>query len=286
MIPIVDTHQHLWDLQRFRLPWTDGAPSLARNFLMEDYQRATQGLGIAQSVYMEVDVAAEQQVAEAEWIFGQCAAGSGKLVAAVISGRPASAGFRAYVDRFRDVPYFKGVRQVLHGPSTPAGYCLSPEFVEGIRYLGSHGLRFDLCLRPGELGDGVKLIDACPETRFVLDHCGNANVQEGDLSEWRRQIDAIAGRRNVVAKVSGIVASAKPGEWGAEDLAPIVNHVWDAFGNDRVMFGGDWPVCTLASSYGQWVEALRKIAADRDELAQRKLWGENAVAFYGLKRLD
>jgi len=285
MIPIVDTHQHLWDLSQFRLPWTAGAPSLARNFVMEDYQRATEGLGIAQSVYMEVDVAVEQQMAEARWIFDQCARGEGPLVAAVISGRPSSPGFSAYVDAFRSVPYFKGVRQVLHGPSTPAAYCLSPDFVAGIRYLGKHGLRFDLCLRPDELGDGVKLIDACPETRFVLDHCGNANVQAADLSDWRRDIDAIAGRRNVVAKVSGIVASANPGAWKSEDLAPIVNHVWDAFGNDRVMFGGDWPVCTLAATYRQWVESLRTIAADRDELAQRKLWGENAVAFYGLKRL-
>ena len=126
------------------------------------------------------------------------------------------------------------------------------------------------------------LAQACAGTRFVLDHCGNPDVQARDRTQWRRDIERIARCRNVVCKVSGIVASAKPGAWSADDLAPIVNHTLDAFGPDRVMFAGDWPVCTLAATFRQWVEALKAIVKDRKEEDQRKLFHDNAARFYGI----
>jgi predicted TIM-barrel fold metal-dependent hydrolase len=143
-------------------------------------------------------------------------------------------------------------------------------------------MSFDICVRPEELLDAAKLIDACRETHFILDHCGNANVQTKDRSQWERDIAAVAQRKQVICKISGIVASAKPGVWTADDLAPIVNYSLDVFGPDRVMFGGDWPVCTLAATYKQWVEALKTIVHDRSEQDQRKLFHDNAVRFYGL----
>lgn len=282
MIPIVDTHQHLWDLTRFRLPWIkEGAP-LARSFLMTDYLNATAGLNVVKAVYMEVDVAPEQQSAEAQYIIDICKRGTTPTVAAVISGRPASEGFQRYLDPFKGSPYIKGVRQVLHNPDVPAGYCLGADFIRGIRLLGERGLSFDICVRPGELQDAAKLIDACPNTRFILDHCGNANVQAQDNVQWKRSMAGVAQRKNVVCKVSGIVVSAKPGAWSADDLAPYVNHTLEVFGPDRVMFGGDWPVCTLTATYKQWVEALKTIVRDRSEQEQRKLFHDNAVRFYGL----
>jgi predicted TIM-barrel fold metal-dependent hydrolase len=287
---VIDTHQHLWDLGTFRLPWLKGAPALARNFLMADYLAATADLGkvgdlparVVRTVYMEVDVEPAQQVAEAEYVLALCRWADNPMAAAVISGRPAADDFGKYLDRFKGSAYLKGVRQVLHGEQTPAGYCLDANFVRGVRLLGERGLSFDLCLRAKELADGAKLIDACPDTRFVLDHCGNADVQARDRSGWQRDIAAVARRKNVVCKVSGIVASARPGRWTAEDLAPVVRHTLEVFGPDRVMFGGDWPVCTLAASYKQWFEALRDIVAGRSAAEQRKLFHDNAVGFYGL----
>ena len=137
-------------------------------------------------------------------------------------------------------------------------------------------------MRPDELGDAAKLIDACPDTAFILDHCGNASVRAKDLSGWKADIGRIAERKNVVCKVSGIVASAAPDPWTADDLAPIVNHVLDRFGPDRVVFGGDWPVCTLAATYRQWVEALRRIVAGRPVADQKKLFHDNAIRVYRL----
>ncbi|MGP0064579.1 MAG: amidohydrolase family protein, partial [Isosphaeraceae bacterium] len=281
-IPIIDTHQHLWDLTRFKLPWLKDAPKLDRSFVMDDYRRATDGLNVVKSIYMEVDVEPSQQPAEADYVLGLIRKGSTPMVGAVVSGRPASEGFAAYLARFKDQPEIKGLRQVLHGGDTPPGYCLDPHFIEGIRLLGKNGLSFDLCVRPAELGDTAKLIDACPDTSFILDHCGNASVRTKDRSAWKADIGKIAGRKNVVCKVSGIVASAAPDPWTPDDLAPIVNHVLDQFGPDRVVFGGDWPVCTLAATYRQWVEALRHIIANRPVADQKKLLHDNAIRVYRL----
>ena len=91
--------------------------------------------------------------------------------------------------------------------------------------------------------DGAKLAESCPESQFILDHCGNADVKSEDLSQWKRDMEVIAGRSNVVCKISGIVASA-PLDWTPNHLAPIILHTAEVFGRDRIMFASDWPVCT------------------------------------------
>jgi L-fuconolactonase len=282
-VPIVDTHQHLWDLDRFHLAWVSGAPSLNRSFLLKDYAEATAGLGVEKTIYMEVDLDPAQQVQEAEFVIETCQRDDNPMVAGVISGRPASPGFKEYITRYKGSPYIKGVRQVLHAATTPPGFCLQPEFVKSMQLLGELDMSFDLCLRAAELTDGAKLIDRCPHTRFILDHCGNANVQQPEArGDWERAISEVAQRKHVVCKVSGIVASAKPGAWKPEDLEPYVRHVIQSFGWDRVMFGGDWPVCTNAATYRQWVEALRWIVRDESLENRRKLFHDNAVKFYGV----
>lgn len=297
-LPIIDTHQHLWDLSQFNLPWTAGADIFNRNYVTSDYLAATEGLNVVKAIYMEVDVAAGQKAAEADYIVAQCERGDTPTVAAVISGFPASGDFKTYISRFKGSPYVKGLRQVLHVPETGPGYCLQPAFVKGVQLLGELGLSFDLCPRPAELGDAVKLVDQCPGTRFILDHCGNADpyvVADSQSSapvdvadpmahtrqQWMDDITALAQRSNVVCKISGIIARAQPG-WAAQDLAPTINHCLDSFGPDRVIFGGDWPVCTLGAPYAQWVNALKEVIAIRSESEQRKLLYDNAVRVYSL----
>jgi predicted TIM-barrel fold metal-dependent hydrolase len=281
-IPIVDPHLHLWDLSRFQLAWVEKGSPLARSFIMKDYLAATQGLNVVKAVYMEVDVVERQQTAEAQYVLDICRQGNTPMAAAVISGRPASDGFRKYLEQFKGNRYLKGVRQVLHVKATPAGYCLAPNFVRGMRVLDEMGLSFDLCMRPTELADGVKLVESMPNLRFILDHCGNGPVRSKDLTQWRRDMDRMARQKNVVCKVSGIVADAAE-KWTADDLAPVINHTLDAFGPERVMFAGDWPVCTLRATFRQWVDALKSIVRQRPAEQQRKLFHDNAVRFYGLK---
>jgi predicted TIM-barrel fold metal-dependent hydrolase len=280
--PIIDTHQHLWDLKKFKLPWVKDDSPLAHNFLLEDYRKATEGLKVVKTVYMEVDVDPAQQDAEADWVTDLCkGSDKTKVFAAVISGRPASDDFKKYVARFKGHEYVKGLRQVLHNEGTKAGSCLDPQFVKGIQHLGELGLSFDLCMRNGELADAARLIELCPDTRFILDHCGNGDVQAKDRSAWEKGMAEVAKHKNVVGKVSGIVVTARKG-YTADDLAPVVKHTLEVFGPDRVMFGGDWPVCTLTGTLAQWVEALRAIVKDRKEEEQKKLFHDNAAKFYGL----
>jgi predicted TIM-barrel fold metal-dependent hydrolase len=283
MLPIVDTHQHLWDLSKFKLPWLKDAPeSFRKNHVMSDYLDVTRGLNVVKSVYMEVDMDPSRHVAEAEYVIELCKKADNPMVAAVIGGRPASNDFAQYVARFKDSAYVKGVRQVLHNKDVPAGFCLREPFIKGVRLLGDNGLSFDICVRPGELGDAAKLIDACPGTRFILDHCGNGDVQAKDLTQWKKDMAEVAKRKYVVGKVSGIVVNATPEKWTAADLEPIVKHTIAVFGPDRAMFGGDWPVCTKAAPYRQWVESLKKIVSEHSVDEQRQLFHDNAVRVYGL----
>jgi len=288
LLPIVDTHQHLWDLSRLRLPWLNGAGELNQSFVTKDYLAATQGLNVVKAVYMEVDVAPDQKAAEAEQIIELCRRKDSPTVAAVIGGRVASDGFKDYITRFKGSPYVKGVRQIVGKP----GQCLEEPFVKGIRLLGELGMSFDLCMSPTLLGDAATLVERCPETRFIVDHCGNIHPRAfgpgGDpaaVAQWRRDMARLAKGKQVVCKISGIVASLPRGNWAADDLAPAVDACLDIFGPDRVVFGSDWPVCTRAATPRQWVEALRQIITRRPEAEQRKLLADNAVRFYGLANL-
>ena len=176
-MPIVDTHQHLWDLDRFRLAWLKPGEPLTRSHLPEHYREATRGLNVVRAVYMEVDVSEEQEVAEAEYIVDLCRGGQWPTCAAVIGGRPGQEGFGDYLRRFQGNAFVKGVRQVLFRPQAEPPFFLEPAFVGGVRLLGELGMSFDLCPAATMLGAGSKLVDQCPETRFILDHCGNADVK-------------------------------------------------------------------------------------------------------------
>lgn len=292
-MPIIDTHQHLWDLQGFQPPWLAQADAkVAAKHDMQDYLQATANLNVVKAIYMEVDVAEKDQNAEADFILKIIRDKKSPTVAAVISGRPGSEGFAKYISRFRDEPAIKGVRQVLHAGSAQKGLCLTDQFVKSVQLLGSMNKSFDLCMRPTELADGAKLVSLCPDTRFIVDHCGNADPHawgRGDsktkpshtIEEWKRDMARLASYPKVVCKISGIVARMPEG-WQPDDLAPAINYCLDTFGPDRVMFAGDWPVCKMGASFAQWVEGLKKIVSSRPAEEQKKLFHDNAAQFYGV----
>ena len=284
MLPIVDTHQHLWDLTKFRLPWLKEGDVFNKSHVMSDYLKATAGLNVVKTIYMEVDVAPEQQNEEAEYVIGLCKRADKPMVAAVISGRPASDGFAKYI---RPV---QGQRRTSKASARCCTRTVRRRATVSTRsssrasgLLGELGMSFDLCMRGKELLDAAKLIDACPDTRFILDHCGNADVQAKDpIAVAKRTSRKWPSGKTWSARCPASSRHAEPGKWTADDLAPIVNHTMEVFGPDRVMFGGDWPVCTKAATYKQWVEALKSIVADRKEEERRKLFADNAVRVYGL----
>jgi len=285
MLPVIDTHQHLWDLTKVKLNWLKKGSEFDQSFTPKEYAAAIEGLNVVKSIYMEVDVVAEQQKDEAAYVIELCEAAKTTMVAAVIAGHPADDGFPTYIAAYKNVKFVKGVRQVLHVDGTPAGTMLKDSFVKGVQLLGDLGLSFDLCLRPAELTEAAKLAEKCPDTRFILDHCGNpqAKFTKKEFETWKSDLAKLAEQKNVIAKISGIVANGwEKGKWTADDLAPAVNATIDAFGVKRCVYGGDWPVCTKAGTYGDWLKALRAILANRPEADQKAILHDNAVKYYAL----
>lgn len=290
-LPIVDTHQHLWDLRKFNLAWLETVPEiLNRNYLARDYMQAIEGLHVEQSVYLEVDVDVPQQPDEAAYVIELCQNEDIPTAGGVISGRCDSEDFETYIRNYEGSPYIKGLRHILQ--SAERGLCLQPRFIKSVQLLGEIGMSFDLTIGPTELDDGLQLVKKCPGTLFVVDHCGVADPkafmpahrhQSAHRAEpWKRSMAALADEKNTVCKISGIIASV-PEKWDTADLAVIVNHCLDVFGPDRVMFGSDWPVCLLGATLEKWVMTLKEIVSEYPLSAQRKLFADNAKRHYRLE---
>jgi L-fuconolactonase len=296
MIPLIDTHQHLWDLNKLSLSWIKRIELMNRSYLMSDYLKAASGTGIEKTVYMEVNVDPDSTDQEIEQMTEHCRSPKTPMQAMVIALDPMAESFQNDLKRQAANPFLRGVRSVLHIPQTGPGYCLQDDFISGIQEIGRNGLIFDICIRPVDLPDAVKLVRASPETTFVIDHCGNADphVVNGDTDpgsepgdnpfwhtamSWKDDMSALAASPNTICKLSGIVARAQEG-WSADTLAPTIDHCLDAFGSERVIFGGDWPVCLCGTQLSDWVGAFREVVAKRSSQAQRQVMHENAQQIY------
>ncbi|MBV9791260.1 MAG: amidohydrolase family protein, partial [Chloroflexi bacterium] len=179
----------------------------------------------------------------------------------------------------------KGVRRNLQS-EPDLTFCLQPDFLAGVRMLPQFGLSFDLCIVHQQLPAIIRLVEACPKTSFVLDHIAKPAITTGALDPWREHIRQLAMLPNIVCKISGLVTEADHQRWTSDNLRPYVAHILDQFGEDRVLFGSDWPVALLAASYTRWVETLDALTQHLTPAARRKLWAENARRIYRLHDLD
>jgi L-fuconolactonase len=280
--PIVDAHLHLWDPQRFRMSWLDGNELLNRPYSLADYREHTAGLPIEAMVYLQVEVETPYALIEAEAI-AELARQEPRLQA-IVAWAPLEYGERArtFLEALSNIDSrIKGVRRLLQ--SEPDDFGTRPDFIRGVQMLPEYGLSFDICINHRQLPAALTLVRACPNTAFMLDHIAKPNIAEHVLDPWREQMRELASFPNVQCKISGVATEADPTAWTPDDLAPYVRHALDVFGEDRVAFGGDWPVALLATSYRRWVETLDLLTADLSDTARAKLWGENARAFYRIR---
>jgi predicted TIM-barrel fold metal-dependent hydrolase len=277
---IIDTHQHLWDLDLFSYSWLKNNPALNRTYRMEDYLEATRGLNVEKSVHVEADVDDRFMLDETLHVAKLAEDARNPLAGVVATARPERPDFAEFVERLARIPQVKGVRRVLHVQPDSVGE--SPLFAQNVARLADYGLSFDFCVQERQLPIAIGIVQACPKVSFVLDHCGSPRVKEKILDPWRQYIEEIAGLPNVVCKVSGLLAYADYENWKPEDLRPYVEHVIGCFGWDRVMFGSDWPVCTLAAGFQQWVETLNILVLAASEDEREKLFAKNAERVYRL----
>lgn len=277
---ILDTHLHLVDRAALRYPWIDGigAP-LERDWPLADYAAEAAPLGITRALHMEVDVAPDDITRESDYIHNLPARQDVAIAGIISACRPESECFTAQMDRALSRAAIVGFRRVLH--VVPDEISQSPFFRANIRSLAAMGMPFDLCMLARQLPLAIALVDAAPQTQFVLDHCGVPDISGGQFEPWARDIAALAERENVCAKISGLPAYAAAG-WGADDLRRWTDHVVDSFGFERLVWGSDWFVCTLGGGLTKWVTAAQELFAGASADERAALFHRNAERIWSL----
>ena len=273
---IIDTHLHLIHLDRFGYPWLDGVPPLRRTFTLDEYLPQARAVGITDMLHMEVDAAERDMEAEIRFVTGL---GRG-IIGAVAACRPESEDFPAYLDEMAANPKVKGFRRVLH--TQPDTLPQAPLFADNLKRLAAHGFPFDLCVLPRQIPIAADIARRYPDVQFVLDHCGVPNIKDREIDPWRCYVSEIATLPNVVCKISGVIAYGDPGSWTEDDLRPYVDHAIQVFGWDRVVWGSDWPVCTLTADLGRWMEATHDLLQGTSREEREKLFSRNAERIYRL----
>ena len=278
---IIDTHLHIVDQDALAYPWLANAGPLNRNASYEEYAREAKRLGVAAVLHMEVDVADSDIEAETDNVARIAARDGSLLVGAIAACRPEEQGFAAYLERTRENSIVKGFRRVLHVMSDDLSR--SPLFRENIKRLAGTGLTFDIVAKPHQLPIVAELVDLAPDVQFVLDHCGVPDIKGEAYQPWAKNITEIARRPNLVGKLSGIVAYTDTETWTLDTIRPYADHTIASFGFDRMVWGSDWPVCTLAGTLSTWVGATHALLEGASKEEKAKLLSSNAIRLWNLK---
>jgi L-fucono-1,5-lactonase len=274
--PRIDAHQHFWRYTAAEYGWIDDSlASLRRNFLPADAAIEMQAAGFAHCIAVQ----ARQTLAETHWLL------------ALADEHPFIAGVVGWVDlqsidvgeqleSFGRHPRLVGVRHIVQ--SEPDGFLSRPEFRRGISTIEHFGLAYDILVYARHLPSVIDFAAAFPAARLVLDHLGKPEIRSGGLDDWRRALDRLAARPNVLAKLSGLVTEARPGDWTPAALRPYVDAALDAFGADRLMIGSDWPVCTVAGKYRDVMDVVITALDGRTAAEREAVLGGTAQRFWNL----
>ena len=260
---LIDTHQHLILRERIGYAWTKEIPILAQgDFTREDYAGLVAAKGVAGTIFMETGVDDGDYQAEARLVAGMIgsAVGGVTMLGQIASIRPEwDAGFDAWLDETRGLGVV-GFRRILH--VVPDEVSRTETFRRNLRKIGRAGYPFDLNFLARQLIPiGAALVRACPDQPYVLDHCGVPDVAAGGFEEWRQGIDVMAAFPEIVVKLSGITTYCAPGTASVALLQPYVDHLLQAFGPQRMLWGGDWPVVNLGAGLPGWIDMTHELLA-------------------------
>jgi len=272
----VDAHQHFWRFTDAEFGWIDDAmATIRRDFLPADLKPLLQ----ASSIHATVAVQARQSLEETEWLLALAA--ESPWIEGVVGWVPlVDPDVEATLEGLSSNKSLKGVRHVLQ--AEPDTYMGRDDFNSGVRLLRKYDLAYDLLVLEHQLPAAIALVDRHPDQAFVLDHLAKPRIAAGELEPWRNNIRELARRLHVSCKMSGMVTEASFEKWKLADLQPYLETALEAFGPKRLMFGSDWPVCTVASGYARWVDTVRAFIGTLSEGEQNQIMGSNAAAFYKL----
>lgn len=269
-----DAHHHLWDLEVRDQPWIDG-PALAplrRSFGPEDLA------GAAPDIDATVLVQTVTVPDETPDLLATAAAY--ERIAGVVGWVDLTAPDVADALAALDAEWLVGIRHQVQGEPDPRWLCRA-DVRRGLRAVAGAGLVYDLLTLPRQLPAAIETVRALDELQFVVDHLSKPPIASGELEPWATRIRTLAQHENVACKLSGMVTEADWAAWTVDDLRPYAEVVLEAFGPERVMFGSDWPVCTLAASYDEVVAAAEALVPLGDRPA---VFGETCRRIYTLGR--
>lgn len=278
---VIDAHQHFWDPETAAYPWMTGAyEPLRKPYGPSDLAPLLHAAGVSGTIVVQ----ARQELGETRslleiaggtaWVLG--------VVGWIDLTRPDVADTIAEVREGHHGDRLVGIRHLVHDEADPA-WLLRDDVLRGLGAVAEAGLVYDLLVRTRELPAATEVARRLPALRFVLDHLAKPPISAHETEPWASAIGKIAGLPNVICKVSGLVTEADWSAWKPADLAPYIATALELFGADRLMFGSDWPVCTLAASYSAMFGVTVGILTDLvgDDLGP--VLGQCAAATYGLE---
>jgi L-fuconolactonase len=274
----LDSHQHFWHYSAADYPWmTEPLRALRRDYLPADLQPLLAHAKLDGCVAVQ----ARQSLAETRWLL-QLAEQHHFIKGVVGWVDLCSASVDEQIAEFCKQPRFVGVRHVVQDEPDDR-FLLRPDFQRGLARLSAYDLTYDILIYPRQLAAALELVRCFPAQPFVLDHLAKPEICRGVLSPWREQVRELAQSPHVCCKVSGLVTEAKWQQWRQDDFRPYLDVVFEAFGPERLLFGSDWPVCTLAGSYEQVFALVDEYTSPLSSTQREGFFGGNAARFYGIE---
>ncbi|MGB7394235.1 MAG: amidohydrolase family protein [Pricia sp.] len=273
----IDSHQHFWNYSTEKHSWIDDSmAAIRKDFLPRDLKK----------VYDEnevdgcVAVQADQTLVETEFLLDL--AEKNDFIKGVVGWVDLrDKNLRQTLEEYSSRSKLKGWRHIVQDEPDP-NFLLRPDFMSGISLLEKYDYTYDILVFPHQLGAVLEFVKHFPDQKFLIDHLAKPYVKDGFYDGWALLIEEIAKHENVYCKLSGMITEADYQNWTIEQLHPYLHLVLEAFGSDRTMFGSDWPVCLVAGTYARVKAIVTDFVSDLNEADQRRIMGENAIAFYRL----
>jgi len=272
----IDAHQHFWNYDPVRDSWMDDSMGiLKRDYLPEDIQKHLNQNKIDGCV----SVQAGQSEDETTFLLHE--AGKHTFIKGVVGWVDLQNSKVAdRLEHFKSYSKFCGVRHIVQ--AEPTGFMLKPEFKEGLRAVHRHKLTYDILIYPHQLDDALKICEEFPDNKLIIDHLAKPIIKKKEIDRWADQMLDIGCNKNVYCKLSGLVTEGNWQGWHEDDFKPYLDIASEAFGEDRLVFGSDWPVCLLAAEYAQVLSIIENYLAGSSEITRTKIMGLNAIKFYSL----
>ncbi len=274
--PVVDSHHHFWEIDRFDYSWMPEGSPLAVDYGPADLEPLIKNVGVDYTVIVQ----AVSSPDEARWLLEL--AEKHEFIAGVVGWVDLTdPRVGDTLEELQESSYFKGVRHIWESEDDP-GWIVHSGAIEGLKELVRRDLTFDFLAKPPNLPFIPRVMDQVPDLRAVVDHIAKPVIAEHLVEPWLTDMRKVASINGMHCKISGMVTEADHENWTVDDLRPYVHHILGMYGTDRLMFGTDWPVCTLAAEYGDVAGAARNILEELSPAAKEDVFGGVATRFYRL----